>query len=171
MPALRESIHSTQRENGGALYSAFPFRESAAAERMPLLNKSASTNFRPTRPFQSPSELRRSNTTATTSNPSGKDDACGNYVPLANASHDGDGAVKVNRINPSVESCRKRLVEMGFGDANAANVSQIVKGDLEEAIDMLDEDANARKQWKGKGREAPEMRRHMPGAFDSELYG
>ena len=57
-----------------------------------------------------------------------------------------------------------KLVSMGFGTREAKLVSEGVDGDLELAIDMLEEDREARAQgFLEKGEE--EKERKMPGAF------
>lgn len=64
----------------------------------------------------------------------------------------------------NIETCKRRLTEMGFDQSRAETVAEAVMGDLESAVDILEEDESARRQVKGKGRV-------MPGAFDEELYG
>ena len=76
-----------------------------------------------------------------------------------------------------IKDCKYQLLEMGFGSTKATDVSQLVSGDLEEAITMLEEDEEVRNVWKKVREERREQRRqererrHMPGAFDDEIYG
>lgn len=170
MPVMRSNRMQGSTTGAAPLYQDFPFQAPASTKRTSALHKSASTSFRPARAYEPTSSIQRSNTTA---GPSTKEQTKRGptYKPYEPAKYRPATPGPAEQTGIKVADCKARLVEFGFDASHAANVSKLVKGDLEEAIDILEEDASVRKAWKGKGRSHGERRRHVPGAFDDEIYG
>lgn len=170
MPVMKSSKPEASSTGAAPLYQDFPFQTASSAKPTSALHKSASTSFKPARPYETTINVQRSNTTA---GPSAKEQTKrpSAYKPYEPAKYRPATPGPVEQAAIKVEDCKARLVEFGFDAMHAANVSKLVKGDLEEAIDILEEDASVRKAWKGKGRAHGERRRHVPGAFDDEIYG
>lgn len=162
-PARQPPAESKPRE----LYAGFPFQVERASKAPPMLYKSASMSFKPASHRQeNVDSTRRSNTVREPSGLSREAAGRARNAAVSRSIRRAEEADRNREIQASnnIEDCRKRLVEMGFMVTEARRVSTEVHGDLEKAIDLMEEEASKRKAAKGKGR-------YMPGAYDDELFG
>lgn len=163
LPARQPPAESTPRE----LYAGFPFQAEAASEMPHTLNESASMSFKPASHRQEHIEsTRRSNTVREKPRVSSEAASRARNAAVSRSLRRAEEADRERELRAShrVEECGRRLVEMGFDPTEARRVSVEARGELEKAIDLVEEEASRRKAAKGKGR-------YMPGAYDDELFG